>query len=148
MTSFELYFFGKGKTNLKLMSAIFFISPKQNLKKLWEMLFFTQNILLDLEIFKFLSFSSFLSSILWFKREVKNWITMLSSYLPTKYLLPKEFLECIGYIFSYLPKLINELELVSVIRFLHIFGTKVAVCITLSIDQVPISDLNNYFSKY
>ena len=73
---------------------------------------------------------------------------MLSSYLPTKYLHPKEFLECIGYIFRYLPKLINGLQLVSVIHFLHIFCTKVVVCITLSIDLVSLSDLDNYFSKY
>ena len=54
-------------------------------------------------------------------------------------LFPKEFLECTGYISSYLPKLDSGLKLVSGAHVLHILSMNNSLYDTLSIDQVSIS---------
>ena len=52
---------------------------------------------------------------------------------------PKEFLDCIGCISSFLPKFNSRLELVSDSHFLHIFLGKLSLHNTLIFYQVSIS---------
>ena len=54
---------------------------------------------------------------------------------------PKELLQCIGYISSYLPKLNSSLDLVFGPHYLYIFSKKIFQ-FYISIDEVSISELS------
>ena len=98
------------------LRPLFFTFPsKKVLIKLSKILFILFEALLVLEIFSFLYFFSVLKlDFFW------GFLIILFENI----IFPKEFLQCIGCISSYLEKLNCGLELVSGAHFLHILSMK------------------------